>query len=181
LLGSLGSLFHYKRFLSYWMLKSAQFKIYVFFLTRETREGWPLLSVETEAHGDSRSTHERGPSLVGSLGSLCRYKRFLSCIGCSNRPSTKYIFFLTRETRERWPLLSVETEPNRDSRSTYERGPSVVGLLGSFLCRYKRLLPCLGCSNRPSTNYLFPQRSLFQCICPPSLAGSRAGSPCLLI
>jgi hypothetical protein len=33
--------------------------------TRETREGWPLLTVETELNGDSKSTKERGPSLVG--------------------------------------------------------------------------------------------------------------------
>jgi hypothetical protein len=42
---------------------------------RETREGWHLLTVETEVNGDSKSTIERGPSLVGSLGSSCRYKR----------------------------------------------------------------------------------------------------------
>ncbi len=33
--------------------------------TRETREGWSLLTVETEANGDSSSTFERSPSLVG--------------------------------------------------------------------------------------------------------------------
>ncbi len=32
-------------------------------LTRETREGWPLLTVETEMNGNSKSTYERGPSL----------------------------------------------------------------------------------------------------------------------
>ncbi len=32
--------------------------------TRETREGWPLLIVETEANGDSWRTYERGPFLV---------------------------------------------------------------------------------------------------------------------
>jgi hypothetical protein len=48
--------------------------------------------VETEANGDSRSTYERGPSLVGSLGSSCQCKRFLSCLGCSSQPSTKYLF-----------------------------------------------------------------------------------------
>jgi hypothetical protein len=37
--------------------------------TKATREGWPLLTVETEENGDSKSTNERGPSLVGSLGS----------------------------------------------------------------------------------------------------------------
>jgi len=35
---------------------------------RETREGWPLLTVETEVNGDSESTNERGPSLVDPLG-----------------------------------------------------------------------------------------------------------------
>ncbi len=34
----------------------------------ETREGWPLLTVETEVNGDIGSTYERVPSLVGALG-----------------------------------------------------------------------------------------------------------------
>jgi hypothetical protein len=42
----------------------------------ETREGWPLLTVETEANGDLWSTNERGPSLVGSMGSSCGHKSF---------------------------------------------------------------------------------------------------------
>jgi hypothetical protein len=29
---------------------------------RKTREAWPLLTVETEANGDSRRTYERGPN-----------------------------------------------------------------------------------------------------------------------
>jgi hypothetical protein len=62
--------------------------------TRNTRDGWPLLTVETEANGDSGSTYERGPSLVGSMGSSCQCRRFLSCLGCSSRPRTKY-FCLT--------------------------------------------------------------------------------------
>jgi hypothetical protein len=44
--------------------------------TRETRERWPLLIVETEANWNSRRAYERGPSLSGSLGSSCRNKRF---------------------------------------------------------------------------------------------------------
>ncbi len=38
-------------------------------LTRENREGWPLLTVETEVNGDfkDKTTNERGPSLFGSL------------------------------------------------------------------------------------------------------------------
>jgi hypothetical protein len=38
------------------------------FMSRETSEGWPLpvVPVETKASGNSWSTKERGPSLVGS-------------------------------------------------------------------------------------------------------------------
>ncbi len=45
--------------------------------TKETRERWPQLTVETKVNGDSESTNERGPSLVGSLGMSCRYKKIL--------------------------------------------------------------------------------------------------------
>jgi hypothetical protein len=61
---------------------------------------------------------------------------------------------LLKETRERWPLLTVGTEVHRDLEGTNERGPSLVGLLG-LSCRYKRVLFCLGCSSRPSTKYFF--------------------------
>ncbi len=62
---------------------------------RETREGWPLLTPEANGNFWSTcTTYERGPSFVGSLGSSCRYKRFLSCLRCTSQPSTKY-FFLT--------------------------------------------------------------------------------------
>jgi hypothetical protein len=40
-------------------------------LTRETRKGWPRLTVETDANGNSRSTNERGPSLVDPFGFSC--------------------------------------------------------------------------------------------------------------
>jgi hypothetical protein len=43
------------------------------------REGWSLLTVETEVNGDSKSTNERGPSLVSSLGMSCRYNSFCFC------------------------------------------------------------------------------------------------------
>ncbi len=52
-------------------------------VTGETREGWPLLTVEAEVNGDSKRTNKRGSFLVGSLGLSCRYKRFLFCLGCS--------------------------------------------------------------------------------------------------
>jgi hypothetical protein len=61
--------------------------------TRETREGWPLLTFESEVNGDSKRTNERGSFLVGSLGLSCQYKRFLSCLGCSSRSGYKIFFF----------------------------------------------------------------------------------------
>jgi hypothetical protein len=41
-------------------------------------------------------TYERVPSFVCPLGSFCRYKRVLSCQGCSSKPSNvQNIFSLT--------------------------------------------------------------------------------------
>ncbi len=82
-----------------------------------------------------------------------------------------------RETRDRWPLLTVETEVNGDSGSTYEIGPSLVGSLG-LSCRFKRVLSCLGCPSQPNSKYF--HRTLFQFVCPhcpASWADSRVGSP----
>jgi hypothetical protein len=36
----------------------------------QAKEGWPLLTVETEVNGDSKRTNERGSFLVGSLHGL---------------------------------------------------------------------------------------------------------------
>ncbi len=58
--------------------------------TRETREGWPLLTVVTEANGDSRTKHEMDP-VLGRFEAW-QYNRFLSCLGCSGWPSAKYFF-----------------------------------------------------------------------------------------
>ncbi len=57
---------------------------YLAVIPTETRESWPLLAVETEVNGDSKSTDERGPSLVGSSGLSCQYKRFFFSLGCSS-------------------------------------------------------------------------------------------------
>jgi hypothetical protein len=48
--------------------------------TRDNREGWPLLTVETEVNGDSKSTNERGPSLVCSLGCYAGTREFCSAL-----------------------------------------------------------------------------------------------------
>ncbi len=59
------------------------FSVVLIVETRETREGWPLLTVETEVNGDSKSTNAICPSMMGSSGLLCGYKRFLFRLGCS--------------------------------------------------------------------------------------------------
>ncbi len=46
------------------------------------------------------------------------------------------------------PLLTVETETNGHSWSTYYRGHALVGLLG-LSCRYKRFLSCLDAQVSP--------------------------------
>jgi hypothetical protein len=40
----------------------------VYYRAREIREGWPLLTVGTEVHGDSKRTNESGPPLGLFLG-----------------------------------------------------------------------------------------------------------------
>jgi hypothetical protein len=60
--------------------------------TRETRVGWPLLTEETEVNGDSKSTNEKCPSLVGSLGLSCWYKRFFSALAAQVGPVQNIIF-----------------------------------------------------------------------------------------
>ncbi len=92
---------------------------------------------------------------------------------------------VTRETIEWWSLLTVETEGNVDSGSSYERGPSLTretregwplltvetemngdsgstylrgpSLVGllGLSCQYKTFLSCLGCLSRPSSKYCF--------------------------
>jgi hypothetical protein len=48
------------------------------------------------------------------------------------------------ETRERWPLLTVETETNGGSKSTYARGPSFVWFVGLVVpVQEIFVLPCL--------------------------------------
>ncbi len=37
-------------------------------IPRETREGWPLLTVETEKNGNAKSTNKRGPSFGWFVG-----------------------------------------------------------------------------------------------------------------
>jgi hypothetical protein len=61
--------------------------------TRETTERWPLLIVETEANWNSRSTYERVPSSVDSVGSVCKNKRICPALSALVGP-VQNIFFL---------------------------------------------------------------------------------------
>jgi hypothetical protein len=58
-------------------------------LQRDNREGWPLLTVEV--NGDSKSLM-KGSFLGFFVGLSCRCERFLFCLGCSSRLSTRYFF-----------------------------------------------------------------------------------------
>ena len=67
--------------------------VQLYVLSRDIREGWPLLTVETEVNRDSKSTNERGPSLVGSSGLSCLYNGFFSAFSALVGP-VQNIFFL---------------------------------------------------------------------------------------
>ncbi len=70
----------------WWARKQAQWR-HERVITRDTREGWPLLLLTVKLNGDSKSTNKRVPSLVCSVGLSCRYKRFWYC------PYTISIYF----------------------------------------------------------------------------------------
>ncbi len=61
---------------------------------RETRERWPLLTVETEVNGDSKSTNERCPSLVGHCPCFSVTRDFFSALAALV-VSVQNIVFLT--------------------------------------------------------------------------------------
>ncbi len=80
--------------------------------------------------------NERGPSLAGSFGSQCRYKRFLSCLGCSSLAikntffpqGTQYLFVPVAHTVkkvENFPVpsrdVTNQTLPGRDKLFNYFR------------------------------------------------------------
>jgi hypothetical protein len=86
---------------------------------------------------------------------------------------------MCRETREGWPLLAVETEANRDSRSTYERGPSLSGSCAGTrdLCLALAALVC------PVKLLFFPTEHYFTSFVslPSKLGRQSCRSACLLI
>ncbi len=146
--------------------------------TRDTRGGWPLLTVETTEYSQSGNGHflayipswwKNQPSLVGGGGGV--HSHLLSLylpshtkfVRSSWEADTLTLFLL-------YPYMCsvVETEMNGDSKSTNE----IVLRGGSLGLSYRsnRFLFCLGCSSRLSTKYVFPRRTLFEFLCPPSLS-----------
>ncbi len=87
--------------------------------------------------------------------------------------------FLRCWRKEGWPLLTVETEADRDSWSTHERGPFLGWFVGSV--QWIFVLPRLLWS--PQYKILFSHHKLFHFFWFPrpatwaQWAGSRAGSP----
>ncbi len=87
-------------------------------MLRETREGCPLVTFETEVNRDSKSTNERCPSLVGSLGLSCHYKRFFYALAALVG-SVQDIFFLTVHYFNPFPSAGQAAVLGRLSLSTY--------------------------------------------------------------
>ncbi len=91
-----------------------------------TREGWPLLTAETKVNGDSNS--ERGPSLVGLLGSSCWLQE------------TFIIPWLL------WMLTIVESSTLSTSdyylRCTYSIATTLEARVGTYYMLSRQMSPC---------------------------------------
>ncbi len=75
--------------------------------------------------------------------------------------------------------MTIETEVNGDSKSSNERGPSLVN---RWACHARTIDFCsaLAAEVGPEYKIFFPHRTLFHFFCPhrpASWTGSRAGSP----
>jgi hypothetical protein len=59
---------------------------------RDAREGWPLLTVETEVDGDSKRTNDRDPSLIGSFGLVVPVQEIFVALAPPVSPVQNIIF-----------------------------------------------------------------------------------------
>jgi hypothetical protein len=64
-------------------------------MVRETREGWPLLTVETEANGESRSTILKGSFLGWLVGLVVPVQEIFVLPWAALVGTVQNIFFLT--------------------------------------------------------------------------------------
>jgi hypothetical protein len=88
-------------------------------ISRDPREGWPLLTVETEANGDSWSAYAWDPSLVGSKDTYLRNRQpgMTTCPACSLQLETVHtdkkenqIFLIYKEIQNRAVAKSYMTK-----------------------------------------------------------------------
>ena len=116
-----------------------------------TREGWLLLTVETEANGEFRKyiLYERDPSMVGSLGSPNRYKRFLFFLGCYCRPTYK-IFFYSSKTIS----LHLSPSPSKLARQSCSVASPLICVSDVPPCSLNRKRRDLNVSIRTSSGIL---------------------------
>ncbi len=61
-------------------------------VSRETREGWTLLTVETEANGDLWNTNERGPSLMVCWSRRAGTRDFCSALAALQSAQYKIVY-----------------------------------------------------------------------------------------
>jgi hypothetical protein len=72
---------------------------------RETERGGPCRPIATEVNRDSGSTNERDPSLIGSLGLTCRYKRFCSAWAAPVGPVQNIFFPIVHNINFSVPII----------------------------------------------------------------------------
>jgi hypothetical protein len=124
---------------------------YCCIFSRGTREGWLLLTVETEANGEFRKyiLYERDPSMVGSLGSPNRYKRFLFFLGCYCRPTCK-IFFSSSKTIS----LHLSPSPSKLARQSCSVASPLICVSDAPPCSMNRKRRDLNVSKRTASGIL---------------------------
>jgi hypothetical protein len=93
-------------------------------ITRETRVEWPLLSVETEVNGDSKSTYER--VLPWQLCLSCRYTRDFCSALAALVSTVQNIFFLSEHYFNYLVLIAQQARP-----------AAVLGRLSLGMCLWK--------------------------------------------
>jgi hypothetical protein len=86
---------------------------------------------EAEANGDSKSTNERGPFLVALSGQVlsANTRYFCTALAALVSPiqNISIHYSPSHSKPGRLCVFLIETEANGDSRSTYKRGPFLVG------------------------------------------------------
>ncbi len=78
---------------------------------RETREGWPLLTVETEVNGDSKDSIEKGPSWLVRWACRTSTRDFYPAVD-ARVSLVQNIFFLTAHYFNLSTHPSLATHPH---------------------------------------------------------------------